>query len=433
MMFGLTSLVAAGAATLLLAFPATAQSQQVTRHELSNGLRVLVREDPSVRLVAISLQTLAGSRLEPAGSAGITNFMQRVMLRGTGRWTATTLAETAERIGGAIDATADVDYTEVRGTALSRHWDRLLQIVADVALDPTFPAGEVETERRLILGQLQTRADTPFPLVFDALMQDLYGEHPYAVTALGRKETVSRLTREDLKAHHLATYRSERMALAISGAVDRRAVLRAVEKLFAARARLPAPEPQVMASVARASRRREIEGPAQQAQVVVGYLAPSVGDPDYPAVRVLSTVLGGGMAGRLFVQIRDAMGLAYSLGVVNPMRLGPAYLVAYLGTARDNLAAAEAATLHELERMRVEGPTDGEVARARAYLLGNLVLDRRTNARHAWYLAFFELAGLGWDFPDRYAEALKAVTTSQVKAAASRYLTDPTVVTLRPR
>jgi predicted Zn-dependent peptidase len=154
--------------------------------------------------------------------------------------------------------------------------------------------------------------------------------------------------------------------------------------------------------------------------------------PDYPAVRVLGTVLGGGMAGRLFTELRDRRGLAYSVGALGTFRTGPSFFVTYMGTAPSSAEAAEAGVLAEIDRIRGEPVTDRELSRAKAYLLGNLAMDRRTNARHAWYLAFFEVVGTGWDFPERYARALEAVTAADVARVAGQYLVRPTVVVLQP-
>jgi zinc protease len=170
----------------------------------------------------------------------------------------------------------------------------------------------------------------------------------------------------------------------------------------------------------------------QQAQVLVGYLGPSLLDPDYPAVRLLGTVLGGGMSGRLFTELRDRRGLAYSVGVLGTFRTGPSFLLTYMGTAPPNAEAAESGVLAEIDRIRGEAISDRELARAKAYLVGNLVMDRRTNARHAWYLAFFEAIGAGWDYPERFARAAEAVSVADVSRVAARYLTRPTVVVLQP-
>jgi predicted Zn-dependent peptidase len=175
-----------------------------------------------------------------------------------------------------------------------------------------------------------------------------------------------------------------------------------------------------------------VERPAHQAQVLVGYLGPSLTEPDYAPLRVLGTVLGGGMSGRLFSELRDRRGLAYSVGMLGTYRTGPSFLIGYMGTAPRNAADAETGVLEEIERIRVEPVTERELARAKAYLLGNLAMDRRTSARHAWYMAFFEITGGGWDFPERFGRAVEAVTGADVARVARQYLAHPTVVVVRP-
>lgn len=425
--------VLAIAAVLLWPAALLAQSQDIGRYVLANGVRVLVREDPAAGVVAVSVQVRAGSRFEQPETAGITSFLHRAMLRGAGRRSATDLVEAAERIGGTLDVFGDVEYAEVRGQAIARHWDTLLALVADVALAPTLPLEEVDRERRLILSQIQTRADNPFSFSWDRLIADLYGSNPYGWPSFGRPEVIARLTRNDLVAHHRAIYRPDQMVVAVSGRVERESVRRAAERLFGKMPPAPAPAAQALPAPMPSQRRQLVERPAQQAQILAGYLGPGLGTADYAATRVLSALLGGGMAGRLFVEVRDNLGLAYAVGVVNRSWAGPTPLVAYLGTARENIAAAESAMLRELERVRTEGVTDADVARAKAYLAGNLVMDRRTNARHAWYLGFYEVVGVGWDYPDRFVRAVEMVTAADVQAAARRYLTQPTIFVLQPR
>jgi len=423
------------ALALLLLAPVASMAQPAgtTRHALANGMRVLVREDAEAGVVAMSLQTLAGSRFEAPETAGITNFLHRAMLRGTSRHTAERLVEAAEDIGGSLDASADVDYSEVRGSALARHWETLLGLIAEVALTPTMPPDEVDKERRLILSQIQTRADNPFPAAFDVLLGELYQAHPYSWPPIGRREAIGRVTRDALVAHHRSIYRPDRLVLAVSGRVEPRSVRRAAERLFGG---LPAGTPTPLPALPPprpTEERRVVDRPARQAQILVGYVAPGLAEADYAATKVLGALLGGGMAGRLFVELRDRLGLAYAVGVLSPTRAGPGPFVAYLGTARENVAAAEAAVRRELDRVRAEGATEDEVARAKAYVLGSLVMDRRSNARHAWYLAFFEVVGAGWDFPERHARAIEVVTPADVQAAARRHLTRPTTVVLQPR
>ena len=431
-MTGVPLRVAVTVVALALAVAPAAAEPSVSRRVLENGLTVLVRENSAAPVVAVSLQVRAGSRFETRERAGLTNLLLRTMTRGAGKRSAVQLAEAAEELGGSLEAAGEVETAELRGQALARHWEELLGLVAEVALDPTLPAEEIERERRLVLSQIQTRADTPFPLSFDSMLADLYAGHPYAWPSVGTRESVQRLGRPELVAHHGEVFRPERIVIAVSGQAPRERVVKVIESLFARLRHSGAAAAEPPAVAAPTGGRRVLERPAQQAQVLVGYLGPGLGDPDYPAVRVLGAVLGGGMAGRLFVELRDKRGLAYSLGALTAYRTGPAFLVAYLGTARQNAAAAEAAVLDELERIRTTPVSVEELLRAKAYVLGRVALDRRTNARQAWYLAFFEAVGAGSDFPERYAKAIEAVTPAEVSAAAQRYLVHPTIVVLTP-
>jgi predicted Zn-dependent peptidase len=404
----------------------------VTRRVLANGMVVVVREDPGVGVVAASLQVRAGSLFETEATAGVTNFMQRVLVRGTEKRSTLGLLEAAEELGGSLEASGDVETAEIRGTAIARQWEALLGLLAEVLLEPTFPGAEVERERRLLLGQLQTRADNPFPRTFDTALREMYGAHPYAWPALGRTESVRQLTRDALIAHYRRVYRPDRIVLAVSGNVPRTAVVAAAERLFR---RVPPAAGAPLAPTVEPSPRGEprlVERDARQAQVLLGFLAPPVLHADYAAARVLAMVLGGGMSSRLFTELRDRRGLAYSVGVLATVRTGPALFAPYLATAPVNADAALAGLLAEVERLRAEPIGEPELARARAYLLGSLARDRRTSAQLAWHLAFYELVGAGWDWPQRFARAVAAVTTDDVARVAQQYLVRPTVVVLRP-
>ena len=416
----------------LLVTPSAAQTPAVVRHVLPNGLVVLVREDPTVSVVAASLLVRAGSASETAETAGVTHFLQRTMLRGTKRYSALALSQAAEELGGTLDASGDVDYAEIRGTALARHWESLLALIADVATGPTLPPAEIETERKLILGQLQGRADQPFSRAFDTVLTDVYGDHPYAWPALGRADSVAHVTRESLLVRYDDIYRADRLVLAVAGGVPRQRVLSMAERLFKRIPRATTSGAGVAIDATPRADRRLVGRDARQAQVLVGFLAPPVMHSDYAAMRVLGAVLGGGMSSRLFIELRDQRGLAYATGVVTTNRTGPALFVPYIGTAPTNADAALTGVLAEIERVRRDPIDERELRRAKAWIVGMLTMDRRTSARHAWYLAFSEVVGGGWDWPERFARAVEDVTVADVSRVAQHYLARPTVVVLRP-
>ena len=422
--------LALGAATLLATVGVA--PAQPRREQLPGGLTVLVRENTATPVVAASLFVRMGSRWETEDNAGISHLLQQVLLKGTTTRTALEVAETAEGLGGGISASADMDFSELRATALARNWKKMLELMSEVALRPTLPAAEIDGERRAMLTALRSRQDQPFPLAMDTVMSRVYGGHPYGRPVLGRAEALPRIDRAALLGHHERFYRAPRMILAVSGDVVARDVLAEVARLFAgAPTGDGAPEPGLPVAEARADRTVLVK-PAAQAQVLVAFLAPPTAHADYAAVKVLATALGGGMAGRLFTEVRDKQGLAYSTGGAYPSRLGPGVFYTQLGTAPTNQARAEAAMLGELERIRRDPLSPAELTRAKAYLLGQFALDRRTNARLSWYDAFFEALGVGPGFAERYVRAVEAVGAEDVQRVARTYLTAPTIVTLGP-
>jgi len=423
---GLAGLGAAGVA------PGRAWAQTVTRTKLPNGFTVLVRENPTAPVVALSLIVRLGTRWETRDDAGIANLLQFMVVRGTEKLDGAQIVEAADRMGGSIDAWGDVDASEITATALSRHAAEILDLVADVALTPTLPSGTTEAVRDFILNQIRNRADKPYDVAVDTMLARLYGDHPYAWSPLGRRESVERITRDAMIAVYRRHYVPTEMFLAVSGRVRAREVLAQVEKRFGDIPTGPPPPLRPPAIPPPAATREALEVPGAQAQIFAGGLAPTMTEPDYAAVKVLSTVLGGGMAGRFFSDLRDKQGLAYTTGVLYPTRVDRGFIQAQLGTAPENVDRAEAALGEQLARIRREPVSAEELRVAQAYLLGNLAMDRRTNARQAWYLAGYEAAGVGHEFLDRYIAAVRSVSAADVRRVANLYLGTLRTVVVRP-
>jgi predicted Zn-dependent peptidase len=220
--------------------------------------------------------------------------------------------------------------------------------------------------------------------------------------------------------------------LAVSGQVAAEEVLAEARRLFGSLPRGGAVAEPKHPRPAPTARRIVVEQAAQQAQILAGGLAPPLDHPDHAAVKVLATALGGGMAGRLFAELRDRQALAYAASAYYEAVREPGLLILYLGTAPDSAARAETELLREVERVRTQALSADELARAKGYLLGNYAMDRRTNARQAWYMGFYEVQAVGQEFPERYRRAVEAVTAADVQRVARAYLDPLTLVILRP-
>jgi zinc protease len=428
---GLTAWAAAPTSARAQA-PASAAAGTVSRTRLPNGLTLLIRENPTAPVVAMSLITRMGTRWETPPDAGISNLLQLMVVRGTDKLNGGQIVEAADRMGGSIDAYGDVDSSEIPATALSRHATEMLDLVADVALTPTIPGGTFGAVKDFILNQIRNRGDKPYDVAVDTLLSRLFEPNGYAWGPTGRRQSVEGLDRDALITHYRRYYVPGEMILAVSGSIRASDVRAQVEKRFgsiAAAARpplTPAPLPPMAAS------REVLEVQGAQTQVLAGGHAPSMTEPDYAAVKVLSAILGGGLAGRFFSELRDKQGLAYTTGVLYPSRADRGYVLAQLGTAPENAERAEAALREQLERIQREPASAEEIRVAKAYILGNLAMDRRTNARQAWYLAAYEAAGVGYEFLDRYAADVRSVTADDVQRVARRYLGTVRTVVVRP-
>jgi predicted Zn-dependent peptidase len=427
--------IARGALTALLlallAVPA-AVGAEVRRERLGNGMTVVVRENPLAPVVAVSLLVRMGTRWERAEPAGISNFVHAVMVKGTRKRGGHAVAEAVADLGGKLSAAGDVDYSAVTSSALARFWKELLVITAEVALEPALSPEEVDNERDWLLSRVQRRRENPPSRGFDEFFAALYGDHPYALPTLGTEESLRRIDHAAVVRWYQTFYRPERMVLAVSGQVKADDVLAEARRLFGHLPPGPRPEPPSNAPPQPGTRRVVIDLPAQQAQILVGGLAPPMDHPDHAAVKVLGGILGGGMAGRLFAQLRDREALAYSASAYYDPVKEPGALVLYLGTSPESAERAEAALLREVARLRAEGVAADELQRAKGYLLGNDTMDRRTNARQAWYLAFHEIEEVGADFTERYRRAIERVTADDVFRVARTYLERLTIVVVRP-
>jgi len=420
------------AGVLLVPVAAFAQPTAITRSRLSNGFTVVVRENAAAPVVAYSLLVKMGTRTETPDDAGISNMLQIMLVRGTEMMNGEEIVAAADRMGGTIDAYGDEDYSEITATALSRSWQSMLELVGDVALRPTVPEGTLTGVRNFLVRQIRNRGEKPFDVAGDRMRAALFGNHPYAWDPIGRRESVEQLTRDTLLAYYRRQYVPGQMVLAVSGDVKTADVMAHVQRIFGATPAANVETTPRPAAPPMAATREVFTVPGAQAQIFMAGLAPPFTHPDYATLKVMTAILGGGMASRFFSDLRDKQALAYSARGQYVAHIDTSSFVAMLGTAPNNAQKAEAALKEQLARIQNEPASEEEVAVARSYVVGSQAMDRRTNARQAWYLAAAELAGVGYEFFDVYAANVKKVTRADVQRVARQYLGVMRTVVVQP-
>ncbi len=392
---------------------------------LKGGLKVIVARREPIPLVSARIVLQGGSAVDPAGRFGMADFTARLLRRGTKGRTADELNDAVEFVGASLSAGASEDFSVVSFTTPAKHLEAMLEVMAELVREPTFPEGEVESARRRVLAHLANDLDDAGVVADRALNQALWGDHPYGHDVSGPARDVARFTRDDVAAFHRARWGPKVAQLVICGAVDPAKVRRPIERLFGDWSGGP-DEPLKLedrAKAAGAGRVLLIDKPDQtQSQIRLGGMAIRRGGEGWIPAMVMNTLLGGGFTSRLVKEIRVKRGLSYGAGSgFDGMMHGGTFSVSSF-TKTESTGELIAVARDELAKMHAKGPTEKELETARTYLAGLYPLRLETNESVAAAIAETRLFGLGEDWVSRYRERVRAVTRKEAHAAARRLL-----------
>lgn len=411
--------------------PRGEDSRGVERRLLRSGVTLVGRGDVENDLVAVKLHVRMGSADESDAEAGLSNLATRLLLKGTARHTAARLATDLESLGGRLTTGGAKEAATISLLCAREVLDPCLDLLIEAVTEPTFPEGEFETERQAALARIRARRDQLLGLAFDLFHELFYGPHPFHKPATGYEASVKALKRSDIVSFYKRMVTAPNMVAAVVGRVDLDKIAARLDQGLAPLGQDAPPRGSVPPPPARG--RESIERrDVTTAKIVAGYPAPPVGHPDSAAMAVFSAVLGGSMDSRLFTELRDKRGLAYEIGALYAGYVGPSFIAAYMGTRGEQAAVARGALIAEIERLRDEGPGAGEFERARNFLSGSQLMALERNANRAAAYGLNELLGLGFDYGDRFLDALDRVTTAGVKRAAATWLDRPSITVVLP-
>ncbi|RMH93078.1 MAG: insulinase family protein [Calditrichaeota bacterium] len=363
--------------------------QQFEKTVLSGGLRVLSEYIPSVRSVSLGIWVQSGTRFEPPEQNGIAHFLEHMMFKGTKRRTARQIARSIETLGGNINAFTAKEQTCYYVEVLDEHLVKAVDVLADMLCQSRFPPREIEKERQVILDEILSLEDAPDELIQEQFVEYLFPDHGLGRPIMGTAPTVRRITRESLLEFYHAFYRAPNILITAAGNVDHHRLCRLCEERFqfdGTPAQLPPESP----GLPRQGEFR-IKKSVNQAHICAGGRAYPFGHPRQYDLLVLNTILGGGMGSRLFQNIRERHGLAYSIYSFLDFFSDAGFWGVYLGTDGGNLSRALTLLEREFEKLREKGVSQKEVQEARSQLKGNLVLALESTARRMNRLAIMEI------------------------------------------
>lgn len=392
---------------------------------LDSGVRVVTERVPSVRSAALGFWIATGSTSELVSQAGISHLLEHMLFRGTERYGSEEIDQIFDAMGAEINAGTDKEATSLYTRVLDRHLDHAFDVMSDMVWHPRF--GELEAEREVVLEEIAMYEDDPQDRVFDVLGKAIFGSHPLGRAVIGTADVIAAVDREQLAAFHAARYQPASVVIAAAGSVDHDALVELARGIEAARevtlAGVPASAPPAVEPAHGtpdfSPRVRFLEKDTEQFHVCVGGRGLARDDERRFALRVLEGVLGGTSSSRLFQEVRERRGLAYSVFSYSNLYAKTGEIGLYVGTRPENLAEALAVVTAELERCVEDPASEDELTRSRENLKGRVVLGLESTGARMSRLGGSLLNEMPILSVDEMIERVDAVDIEQVRELAA--------------
>jgi predicted Zn-dependent peptidase len=400
----------------------------VRRTTLPGGLRVITEQVPGVRSVAFGVWVNVGSRDETGTQMGSAHYLEHLLFKGTHKRSALDISASIEAVGGDLNAFTTKEYTCYYARVLDVDLPLAIDVVCDVVTDALIRTEDVEGERGVILEEIAMHEDDPTDVVHDDFAAVMFGDTPLGRPVLGTIETISGISRRSINAFYRRTYRPESMVIAAAGNLDHDTVVRQVRAAFQS-----VLDPSVEARAARTVRRPRAheagvsvtKRPTEQAHLVLGVPGITRSDPRRYALSILSTALGGGMSSRLFQEVREKRGLAYSVYSYAQGYSDDGMFGVYVGCLPAKVDTVLDVCLTQLQAVADHGLTDEEIVRGKGQVRGGTVLGQEDTGARMTRIAKSELHDDPLLSIDGLLAHVDAVTPEDVRSIARDLLTAP--------
>ncbi|CAB4937955.1 unannotated protein [freshwater metagenome] len=411
---------------------------RVRRTVLPGGLRVVTENIPGVRSASFGIWVGVGSRDETPAQAGAAHYLEHLLFKGTARRSALDISASIDTVGGEMNAFTGKEYTCFYARVLDQDLPLAIDVISDLVTSALLRAADVNSERDVILEEIAMRDDDPGDLVHEEFADAMFGPTPLGRPILGTVETIESITPRAIRAFYSRQYRPENMVVAVAGNVDHTAVVRQVRKAFGAAGFL---EGEGIPSIPRtgefrtrgAGDVRVLPKTTEQANVVIGVPGLARDDDRRFALGVLNAALGGGMSSRLFQEIREKRGLAYSVFSFASQYADTGMFGVYAGCLPKKIDDVLAITRDELAKVAAKGLTDEELARGKGQMRGGMVLGLEDTGSRMSRIGKAELlSGDLWSTA-HVLSSIEAVTIDHVRTIAASLLDiTPTLAVIGP-
>lgn len=390
-----------------------------TKEHLENGIPVVMETLKNVRSFAVGVWVKVGSRFEPPAQNGISHFLEHMFFKGTKRRSAKDIAVEIDSLGGDLNAFTSRENTAFYVKVLDEYLEKGIDLLSDLFVHSVFPEEEIEKEKKIIKEEIKMVEDTPDDYIHDLFVQNSWGQEGLGQSILGRRETIASFTREDLLAHIKRYYGTKDIVISCAGNFLPDEGMRILNRRFGGLRRGSEPKKGAPPSFTQGIKVHHKE--LSEAHLCLGVPAISQTDDDRYVLFVLNTVFGGGVSSRLFQEVRENRGLAYSVYSFTSLYIDTGMWGVYAGVSRKRVREAAEVIIGEMVGLR-DTITAEEVEKAKRHLKGNLILGLESTNSRMNNIARQEIYFGRYFSPDEIIRAVDGVNLRQVKELADRLL-----------
>jgi len=352
---------------------------------LHNGAILITETMADVRSVAMGIVVGAGSGLEKDEVAGISHFIEHMAFKGTKKRTAFDIASEFDAVGGRMNASTGKEQTTYYAVTQDKHMDVAVDVLSDIFLNSIYDQKEMELEKGVIVEEIKMYEDTPDELIHDLFTETIYHGHPLGRPTIGSEKSVRSITKDNMLDYIQELYTPDNTIIALAGNVKHEDALKLIEPAFSAmRGKLP-PRKKHEPTIRKAEKLKHKK--TEQVHMCLGTEGPSQSSEDRYAFSVLDIILGASMSSRLFQEVREKRGMAYSIYSYNGALKDCGLYVVYAGTSKENFPKVVDLTIAEFNKVKKHGITKAEMERSKEHLKGSLVLGLESTSSRMGYLA----------------------------------------------
>jgi predicted Zn-dependent peptidase len=411
----------------------------LARTVLSSGLRIVTEEERSVRSAAFGIWVNVGSRDETVSTAGASHFLEHLLFKGTKKRSSLEISSAIEAVGGETNAFTSKEYTCFYARVIDKDLPLAIDVISDLITSSVVKAADVDAERKVVLEEIAMRDDDPSDLIHDLFLEKYYGDTSLGRPILGTVKSIKGMSRNTVFNYYRNRYKPEDLVVSVAGNVKHKNVVAMVEEALSKDNFLDQPKkdfkvrssPQI--KVAGKGEVTLLERKTEQAHIVYGVPGVARDDKRRFALSILSSALGGGMSSRLFQEIREKRGLAYSTYAYSQQFAGSGVLSFYVGCKPNKAKEAIKIIQSILYDVAENGLTSDEISRAKGAVSGSLVLSQEDTGSRMTRIGKSELVyGQVLSF-DEILREISSVTPEQIKEIARQSLpTSPTLALVGP-